>query len=89
MIDLSDSAVKLLKPKTTQHMISDGDCWSALSPAKPLIIEFMWSNVHKYFLLHVKVTCLLMIKNNSNNSTEVCQTNLTAVHQQLKVDFVV
>lgn len=49
----------------------------------------MWSNVYKYFLLHVKVTCLLMIKNNSNNSTEVCQTNLTAVHQQLKVDFVV
>ena len=88
MIDLSESAVKLLKPKTTQHMISDGDCWPALSPAKPLI-EFMWSNVHKYFLLHVKVTCLLMIKNNSNNSTEVCQTNLTAVHQQLKVDFVV
>ena len=30
-----------------------------------------------------------MIKNNSNNSIEVCQTNLTAVHQQLKVDFVV
>ena len=35
MIDLSESAVKLLKPKTTQHMISDGDCWPALSPAKP------------------------------------------------------
>ena len=49
----------------------------------------MWSNVYKFFLLHVKVTCLLMIKNNSNNSTEVCQTSLTAVHQQLKVDFVV
>ena len=30
-----------------------------------------------------------MIKNNSNNSTEVGQTNLTAVHQQLKVDFLV
>ena len=30
-----------------------------------------------------------MTKNNSNNSTEVWQTNLTAVHQQLKVDFVV
>ena len=43
----------------------------------------MWSNVYKYFLLHVKLTCLLMIKNNSNNSTEVCQTNLTAA--RLKV----
>ena len=35
MIDLSESAVKLLKPKTAPHTISGGDRWPALSRVQP------------------------------------------------------
>ena len=42
MIDLSESAVKLLKPKTTPHTISGGDRWPALSRVQPRL-NYIWS----------------------------------------------